>query len=147
MAEGIFKGLIHKRGLSEKIAVDSAGILDYHKGDLPDPRMRQTALKHHIELDSRSRPVTRQDFSRFDYILAMDRNNLRELKNLMGSVARPEARLFIMREFDNARSGKDVDDPYYLGGEGFENCYRVLDESCRNFLDFIEKEDAPAGRQ
>jgi len=133
MAEGLFRKLIAEKGVEADFEVDSAGIIDYHQGNPPDYRMRQTAAAHGIQLQHRSRPVSIADFSKFDYIVAMDRNNLAELERIKPKQG-SKARLLLMREFDGQKSGKDVEDPYYSEQDGFEKCYQVLDEACQNFL-------------
>lgn len=66
-------------GLSDHYVVDSAGLIDYHEGELPDARMRRHAHKHGYELTHRSRPIRSEDFSRFDLIVAMDHQNRQQL--------------------------------------------------------------------
>ena len=142
MAEGIFKTLVKKKGLENQVEADSSGIIDYHKGNPPDYRMRQTAKKHGILLEHQSRPVSQADFSIFDYILPMDCNNRADLQQLQSSVADSKATVLMMRQFDNTSSSNDVADPYYSDQDGFEECYQVLTESCTNFLAFlIEQHD------
>ena len=69
LAEGVLKEMCAERGLDWEI--DSAGLIDYHKGELPDPRMMTTAERHGYKLTHRSRPVETADFEKFDYIIGM----------------------------------------------------------------------------
>src|SRR6185436_7897223 len=75
-AEGVFRKLVREQGLEDVIEIDSAGTHDYHIGAPPDPRAQQAAARRGIDLSSlRGRKAAREDFSRFDYILVMDREN------------------------------------------------------------------------
>jgi len=142
MAESIFNNLVKIEGLDGKIEVDSAGIIDYHAGELPDKRMRETAKKHNIYLEHRSRQLTPKDFTSFDYIIGMDGNNMQGIQKIAKHVNNTHVQLFKMREFDKQSSGKDVEDPYYQRDTGFEICYQVLKESCEGSLEHITKEHA-----
>jgi protein-tyrosine-phosphatase len=82
LAEGIMQSYIEREGLNDTIKVDSAGILSYHQGELPDQRMRAHAAKRGYNLVSRSRPVRSDDFDNFDLILGMDDRNIDDLKDL-----------------------------------------------------------------
>ena len=80
-AEGIFRRLVQEAGLGNRIEADSAGTADYHIGDPPDRRARAAALQRGVDLSAlRGRQVVGKDFERFDYILAMDRANLDDLR-------------------------------------------------------------------
>ena len=82
-AEGVFKQYVKDAGLEHAIESDSAGTGDYHIGDPPDARACAAASKRGYDLTKlRGRQVSRRDFAEFDYILAMDELNLRDLKRL-----------------------------------------------------------------
>ncbi len=137
MAEGVFEHLVKQKGLEPSIRIDSAGTSGYHRGSLPDPRMRETALQHGIKLQSRSRKFTRDDFSKFDYVIAMDDQNLDDILSLRKKAKSTEVSIHKMREFDNDASAEDVHDPYYDTLHGFERCYQIIRESCENFLNHL----------
>ncbi len=121
--EGVFRARIAREGLAHAIATDSAGTHDYHIGDPPDSRAKAAAKRRGVDIsDLRGRQVTREDFVRFDYVLAMDRSNLRHLARLCPKEA--ESRLWLLLEFAPDLALDEVPDPYYGGAEGFE---RVLD--------------------
>ena len=80
-AEEIMRTLIRRAGLEKDIRVDSAGILSYHQGELPDPRMRAHAARRGYTLTHRSRPVTTDDFYDFDLIIGMDDRNIDDLRD------------------------------------------------------------------
>lgn len=121
-AEGVFRRLVEEAGLAHAIEVDSAGTGDWHAGQPPDARSQEASLRRGIDLSAqRARPVRRDDFHAFDVILAMDRGHLRQLRR----AAPPGAPARIELLLDHApEHGRDVPDPYYGAGDGFE---RVLD--------------------
>jgi len=137
LAEGIFKHQVKMAGLEKKIIIDSAGTSGWHIGESPDPRSIDIAKKNGIILDSFGRKAVAEDFSEFDYILAMDRDNFRDLKNLNHFRANSKAKLVLMRDFDHLEKGADVPDPYYGGNDGFRKVFEMLDRSCANLLDEI----------
>ncbi len=137
MAEGVFLKLIEDEGLSSKFFVDSAGTSGYHIGELADPRMRQTAMSHGINLLSRSRKLIKQDLYEFDYVVAMDESNYWDIKSLETEEAKAE--IILMRNYDDIGTGKGVPDPYYGGDQGFYDVYDILVRSNTNFLHDLRK--------
>jgi len=139
LAEGIMQTYLKKEGLEKTILVDSAGILSYHQGELPDPRMRAHAIKRGYDLVSRSRPVRSDDFDNFDLILGMDDRNIDDLKELAPS---PEAQKKIRRmtDFCQQISVDYVPDPYFGGASGFENVLNILEDACKGLLEYLKKE-------
>ena len=137
-AEEVMRTFVKREGLEEKIEVDSAGILNYHQGELPDSRMRMHAYHRGYELTHRSRPVCTEDFLTFDLIIGMDDRNIQDLKDRAPS---PEAEKKIRRMTDYCRT-KLVDyvpDPYYGGAQGFENVLDILEDACEGLLEEIKK--------
>jgi protein-tyrosine phosphatase len=137
LAEGIFKHRVKIAGLERKIMVDSAGTSGWHIGDSPDQRSVDIAMKHGILLDSFGRKAVVEDFKEFDYILAMDRENFRDLDNLRKFMKDSNAKLSLMRDFDEIDPGTDVPDPYYGGDDGFRKVFNMLDRSCAVLLEEI----------
>jgi protein-tyrosine phosphatase len=128
--------LLQRDGLDKAVEVDSAGILSYHQGELPDSRMRMHAARRGYQLTHRSRPVCTDDFFDFDLILGMDDHNIQDLKERAPS---PETEQKIHRMTDYCRQ-KVVDyvpDPYYGGASGFENVLDILEDACQGLLDEI----------
>jgi protein-tyrosine phosphatase len=121
-AEGVLRHLLQQEAPQLPIEVDSAGTADYHVGDAPDRRSQRAAQQRGIDISGlRGRQVAAEDFSRFDLILAMDEENLRELKLLKPVNSRAELKLFM----DYApQAGREVPDPYYRDAAAFE---KVLD--------------------
>ena len=134
MGEGIMKHLVSEQNLSKKFFIDSAGTAAYHIGKLADPRMRTTANKHDIILNSRARQFQSSDFDDFDYIFVMDKSNYDNVTELIKRDEDKE-KIFMIRDFDDGvYKGQDVPDPYYGGDVGFENVYQILLRSCTKVL-------------
>ncbi len=135
MAEGLVRHKALERLLS--IETDSAGTIDHHTGESPDPRAQTCMLAHGIDIsDLRARQIRPADFHRFDLLLAMDEDNLRGLLRIapdreLGRKAR------LMMDFAPDR-GREVPDPWYGGPDGFEEVYQMLDEACERLLDELQ---------
>lgn len=127
-AEAVLRGLAEREGLASQLEFDSAGTAAYHVGEAPDPRMQETAARRGLELASLSaRQVESSDFSRFDYILAMDSSNLEILHEMC-----PEGwcgHLGLLLEFAPEAALTSVPDPYYGGAAGFERVLDLLEEA------------------
>lgn len=134
LAEAIFNHKIHAMGLGRQFKSDSAGTSDFHIGELPDERSIKCAQKNGLIMSHRGRQVNRTDFRDFDYIIAMDDNNLRNLNNLKDRYKFPDKEIFLMRDFGGGEQGLSVPDPYYGGDEGFDEIYQILDRSIDDFL-------------
>lgn len=138
LAEAMFRHLAEERGLGGRYEVDSAGTSSWHVGERPDRRMRKVAARHGFQYDHRARQFQRSDFDRFDWIIAMDRQNRADLRRLARS-PEDEAKIRLLREFDPLGSpDAPVPDPYYGGIDGFEEVYAIVERSCRGLLDALE---------
>lgn len=132
-AEGVFRQLLKQEAPGLQVEVDSAGTADYHVGDPPDLRSQRAALRRGIDLsDARARQVTIDDFARFDLILAMDRDNLRELEAMLPERARARVQLFLEYAPDLGRL--EVPDPYYRDARGFEEVLDFAAAASRGLL-------------
>lgn len=132
-AEGVFRRLLAERQLEHRFEVDSAGTHDYHVGEPPDARSITAARRRGIDLSSqRARAVQDRDAELFDLILAMDEQNLRELRRRF----RPEYhdRLALMMSFVPDASVIAVPDPYYGGERGFEEVLDLLEQAADGLL-------------
>lgn len=139
LAHGLFEDLVRREGLADRIWVDSAGTHAYHVGEPPDPRSQQTAECHGIDLSrQRARRVEHTDFEKFDYILAMDRDNYRLLLNSAPAHHHHKIRLFL--EFAPERPEEEVPDPYYGGPEGFERVYEMVDAAANGLMAEIRRQ-------
>ena len=129
MAEGVFNRILMREQRTEHFIVDSAGLLAYHQGELPDSRMRFFAGKRGYDLTHRSRPFTRADFDRFDMIIGMDDQNIAGLKQ-QAMTLEEDAKIFRMTDFCRMLEATHVPDPYYGGDQGFENVIDLLEDAC-----------------
>jgi low molecular weight protein-tyrosine phosphatase len=131
-AEGVFRHCVEKAGLATRITSDSAGTHDYHVGEPPDPRTQAAARRRGYELgELRARRVRREDFEKFDYVLAMDEANLRQLERLCPREHAHKLKLFL--EFGD-RSPREVPDPYYGAAEGFERVLDLVETAAQGLL-------------
>lgn len=139
MAEAIFQYKIEGLGWSSQVKVDSAGTAAYHIGERPDHRTLQVLDSNNIFTSHRARQVSAYDDKEFDYIIAMDGNNLSDLRQKF-----PSAKILMMRDYDKEHQGSAVPDPYYGGITDFEEVYEILDRSIETF---INQEIQPAVSQ
>lgn len=137
-AEEIMRTFIKREGLADRIEVDSAGILSYHQGEMPDSRMRMHAYHRGYELTHRSRPVCLEDFLEFDMIIGMDDRNIQDLKE-RAPFPEAEGKIYRMTDFCRTKLVDYVPDPYYGGAQGFENVLDILEDACEGLLDEIKK--------
>ncbi len=136
-AEGVMKKLVRDAGLEERIDIESAGTAAYHVGERPDPRSREEARRRGVALESRAQQFTAKDFARFDYVLAMDRENLADLSGLTDDTVHLE-RLTLLRRFEpGSTNDSSVPDPYYGGDDGFMRVFEICEAACRGLLEHI----------
>jgi protein-tyrosine phosphatase len=141
-AEGVMRHLVREAGLGGRIEIDSAGTAAYHAGESPDRRATLTARRRGIELSGRARQFKSGDWERFDYVLAMDTSNLRDLDASAPSSAARE-KLSLLRSFDpESPPDASVPDPYYGGDAGFDEVLDLCEAACRGLLEHIQKEHA-----
>lgn len=136
-AEAVFAKLVAEAGASDDFAIDSAGTGAWHIGERADARMRRAAENRGIAITSIARQVTRDDFDRFDHIVAMDTSNLSTLAR-MGS-AKHRSKLLLLRDFDPEAPGEDVPDPYYGGADGFDDVLDIVTRAGRGLLAELTK--------
>ena len=136
-AEGVFRHHVEAAGLSDNIEIDSAGTHAYHVGEPPDRRAHAAAERRGMSLDGiQARRVTAADFERFDYIIAMDEDNLYRLRKEAPDNHKAELRLFL--EF-SAGVETEVPDPYYGGTAGFERVLDLVDDASRGLLEALKR--------
>ncbi len=138
-AEAVFKGFVENKGEDDLFEIDSAGTYGYHEGEQADRRMQSHAVKRGYNLTSISRPFKpNTDWDRFDYIVAMDNANLRDLE-AMARTKEDVAKLYKMTDFSKNFAHDEVPDPYYGGPQGFELVLDLLEDASQGFYDFINK--------
>lgn len=136
LAEGIFHELARQAGRAEEFGADSAGTGGWHQGDPPDRRSVALAGRYGIDISGqRARKIRPADFDAFDLILAMDRDNLKELRK----TAPASAPVHLFSSFTFGIE-EDIPDPYYGGAEGFETVYTKLFAGCSRLLDIAGTE-------
>ena len=132
-AHGVMRKLLEDEGGSLNIELDSAGTHAWHVSEAPDPRAQRAALARDVDIsDLHARAVETSDFHEFDYILAMDHDNLANLDKI-----RPPnstAIVALMLSYAEKNSFQEVPDPYYGGKEGFERVLDMLEDASRGLL-------------
>lgn len=142
-AEGVFRAQAQQRALDHHFEIDSAGTGTWHIGETPDSRACKAAAGRNIDLSTqRARTIDPQDFHDFDYIFAMDANNLRDLQSMEPD--NPRARTVLFLTWPDRADGRDgyleVPDPFYSGPEGFELVLDLVESASQEILDHIERE-------
>ena len=137
-AEGVFRKLVDEAGLGKDIFVDSAGTHAYHIGEAPDVRAVETSKQHGVDIAGlQARMLNEDDFNRFDFIVAMDADNMRHIqrRNPGGNNA------VICRLLEDAADVQEnnVPDPYYGGSSGFERVYDLVEEGCQELLESVQR--------
>ncbi len=142
-AEGVLRAKLEAAGLAEAVQVDSAGTSGYHIGEKPDARATRHAQQRGYDLSAlRARQVSADDFRRFDLILAMDDENLRELRRARPDDATAELCLLLDHATDPQRprgSGR-VPDPYYGPAGGFDHVLDLIEHACDGLVAHIRQQ-------
>lgn len=134
-AEGVFRHHVSGAGLDERFVIDSAGTHAYHVGNPPDRRAAAAADRRGVSLvDLRARRVSDEDFERFDYIIAMDEDNVVHLKEQASPEYHSKVTLFL--EYSPGKE-REVPDPYYGGASGFERVLDLVEEASRGLLETL----------
>ncbi len=138
MAEGYFRKVVAEAGLTERFLIDSAATGSWHIGRPPDGRAQQALSSRGIDISTqRARQVTRDDFDRFDLLLAMDRSNYVRLRNLSPSTHEHKIELFL--KFAPEMGVSEVPDPYFGGMEGFAYALQLIEVASRGLLTSLVK--------
>lgn len=138
-AHGVFQRMVEQTGLSRHVEVDSAGTHAYHIGNPPDPRAQSAALRRGIDLSlQRARRVEASDFKRFDYLLAMDEENLKSLR----AACPPQYvhKLSLFMEYAPELRMHEVPDPYYGGASGFEQVLDLVEAASEGLLRHLRQQ-------
>jgi protein-tyrosine phosphatase len=137
-AEGVFRYHAELSGVLDRLHIDSAGTHAYHTGEPADRRARAAAERRGVSLEGiRARRVVAADFERFDYILAMDEENLARLRSESPEEHQHKLRLFL--EFATGQED-EVPDPYYGGAAGFERVLDLVEEASRGLLETLSRD-------
>ena len=139
-AEGVLRDRLRRAGLQQQVVVDSAGTLDHHAGEPPDPRAQRHAAQRGYDLSAqRARAVRGEDFSHFHWVLAMDEDNLAWLQRKAppGSAARVELLMPYARRHPGVLA---VPDPYYGPAAGFERVLDLVEDACDGLVARLQAE-------
>lgn len=137
-AEGVFRAQAELAGMAAHLEIDSAGTHAYHVGEPPDARSQDYARKRGYDLSlQRARQVTAQDFSDFDFIVAMDKDNLRILKDRCP--APHQHKLSLMMSYATHSPSDVVPDPYYGGASGFDTVLDYIEDASQGLLKLAQK--------
>ncbi len=135
-AHGVLQRLAEKENLANIIEIDSAGTYGAHVGEMPDRRAMAAASERGYDLGFiRSRKITDQDFTYFDYILAMDHANLADLTLKSPSNHQHKIKLFLSY---GSLQDQEVPDPYYGGKEGFNHVLDLVEDAAKGLIHHIK---------
>ena len=167
LAEAVFNKKVEEKGLAQFFEADSAGTSNYHIGSQPDKRTIQNAEKNAVKISHSARQIATPDLRNFDYVLAMDAENMERINTLAEVDAQIEGKIFLMRDFEpGAHPGfttneeqpytnrnslsessddpltpdRDVPDPYFGGEDGFQEVFDILDRTVENFIQYVVRE-------
>ena len=136
-AEAVLRKRIETSALPVSVHVDSAGTGDWHVGRAPDARMQKAAFNRGYDLSAlRARQVTMSDAENFDFVVAMDENNLRDLEDVM------PGRAVKCMSFVPGREREDIPDPYYGGASGFDLVIDMIEDACDGLIGVLRERTA-----
>ena len=139
MAEGVFRKLIEREGLMAVVEIDSAGTHAYHVGERPDGRAQVAAAKRGADISRlRGRRASTEDIRRFDYVLAMDQENYKNLLTVCPAGMEQKIRLFL--EFAPNRTEKEVPDPYFGSHSGFDQVLDMIEEAAAGLVTHLRQQ-------
>ena len=134
-AEAVFLHQIKTKSLQKYFTVDSAGTGGWHEGNPADSRMRNAALKRGVDIQSKARKISLQDFLIYDLILTMDNANLRDVKSLSSKVSGETiSEISPILSYAKNTDLIEVPDPYYGGESGFDIVLDLLEDSIEGLL-------------
>lgn len=137
MAEAVFRDYVAREGLNDKIEVDSAGTGNWHVGNPPHEGTSTLLKEKGISTEGmKARQIIQEDGEKFDYIIAMDSQNLKDLRNVIIEKEGSVVTLFL--DLVENAPFKDVPDPYFTGN--FDEVYDLVTQGCEALLERIKKE-------
>lgn len=137
-AEGVLRHLAGQR-TNLHLHIESCGLGDWHKGQLPDERMRKTASARGIALTSRAKAFEEVFFETFDYILAADQKVMYELHRFAKNPDH-KAKIHMITRFSPTYKDKEIPDPYYEDTGHFELVMDMIEDACHGLLDHLAKD-------
>jgi protein-tyrosine phosphatase len=138
MARGVFNNLVKTSNLQDFVVCDSAGTHDFHVGESPDQRAVNAAAKRGYELNGFvARKVALSDFSEYDYILAMDWENLALLQRMCPRGL--QHKLQLLMRFATEYEAATINDPYHGGAQGFEQALDYIEDACNGLMEVVRR--------
>uniref|UniRef100_A0A832G7A5 protein-tyrosine-phosphatase n=1 Tax=Ignavibacterium album TaxID=591197 RepID=A0A832G7A5_9BACT len=138
-AEGVMKALLDQNGMKNKFFIDSAGTIDYHEGEFPDPRMIETASERGYNLDHKARQIRKADLENFDYIITMD-DGIHKSVLRLDSLKKYHHKIFRMTDFLTTMEADEIPDPYYGNKKDFEYTLDLIEDASKGLLNFVQKD-------
>ena len=137
-AEGVFRKIVAQANLTHEIDVDSAGTSNWHIGHGPDSRAISSALSRGIDISAlKARQVTVQDLVDYDYILAMDNQNLKNLMTIADEASVNNSHIKLLLSYADRYNETEVPDPYYGGDQGFNEVLDMIENASQGLLKTI----------
>ncbi len=135
LAEALFRHHVTEMGLADKFEIVSSGTASYHVGEGADARTRDEAKRRGVSLDShRARQFSRADFTRYDHLFVMDKDNLLDVLALDENDTHGY-KVRLLRELDDEPDDYKVPDPYFGGPDGFARVHEIVDRSTRRLAE------------
>lgn len=134
-AEGVMKAIVHREGRDNDFVIDSAGIGDWHVGQLPDWRMRRHGEMRGYHFNSLARQFSADDFDRFDLILAMDDENYDSIESRLRHKSDMQKVRILAEYLTSHRGVTTIPDPYYGGAHAFEYALDLIEDACESLFE------------
>ncbi len=140
MAQGIFTHLVYEHNRQDAFYIDSAGTGSWHIGHPPDKRAQQVCTKNGVNISKlQARKIHKMDLFHYDYVLAMDERNMRDIKRYYADTPEQANKVSLILNYYYDEPIKNVPDPYYGAHDGFEYVFDILYKSCVNLLETLDK--------
>lgn len=137
-ADGVMHKLVKDAGIDNEFEIDSAGMGDWHIGQLPDSRMRACGARHGYKFDHHARQFSRSDFQHFDLLIVMDNSNYRGVSSMAHS-DEEHNKIVMLADYLRHHPGQTViPDPYYGGTSDFEFALELIEDACEGLLEDIK---------
>ena len=135
MSEFVMKDLVEKEGLSDRFEIASAATGTWETGNPVYPPAREMLQSHGISYECKTaRQMTKKDYRHYDLLIGMDRDNLRDMRQIAGGD--PEQKIHLLLDFTD--HPRDVADPWYT--RDFDAAWRDVRDGCRGLLQFLRRE-------
>lgn len=138
LAEAIFLHKVKQKKIDHWFDADSCGTSNYHIGDPPDSRTIANARKNGVMINHLGRQLHEDDLDYYDFVLAMDHSNHRNILRLANAKNHPE-KILLMRSFDPKGKDEEVPDPYYGGEQHFQDVFDILNRTMNSFVQHLEE--------